>query len=133
MNIKKFLTILTVVIALALTATAAYAAVSQYILPSGPMVDPLDPGVSWQRDTTNQNAIAQHTADEFPDTPYVETAFHDPSLTVQVYHAAGGPNVTALIYGIYGTDLWLVGPGGGRTEANNAKIAFQNATALLGL
>ncbi len=120
MKTRKFLTILTLVVLLAITATTVWAATSPYIIPSGPMTDPLDPSVSWWRDTANQNAIAQHSADEF--TGQVSQVYSSSKLKVLVYSSINGPNVTALIGP---SSWWLVGPGGGRDEANAAKMAFQ--------
>jgi uncharacterized repeat protein (TIGR01451 family) len=120
MKTKKFLTILTLVVLLAVTATTVWAAASPYLIDSFSMADSLDPGVSWWRDTANQNAIAQHSQDEF--TGQVSTVYTAADLTVLVYSSAGGPNVTAFITS---NSLLLVGPGGGRDVANYAKIAFQ--------
>jgi len=98
------------------------------------MPDPLDPGQPqpaagtppetavpgwWWRNTTNQNAIAEHTAGQFTGTvyqPYSITKFK-----VMVYSSASGSNSVALV----GTNSWwLVGPGGGRQEAVAAWMAF---------
>ena len=75
--------------------------------------DPLDPGKPqpapdtppatavpgwWWRDTTNQNAIAQHSADEF--TGQVYQVFSSSKLKVMVYSSLGGPNVTVALVGL---------------------------------
>ena len=98
------------------------------------MPDPLDPGQPqpaagtppetavpgwWWRDTTNQNAIAEHTAGQFTGTVY--QPYSATKLKVMVYSSASGSNSVALV----GTSSWwLVGPGGGRDEAPAAKEAF---------
>jgi uncharacterized repeat protein (TIGR01451 family) len=122
MKKNKSLKIFTILLVIALTVTAVYAGTSPYWINSYNMTDPLDPSVTWWRDTTNQNAIAQHSEDEFP-TPYVQTVYSSSELTVLVYHSRGGPNVTALISS---SSFLLVGAGGGRAEAQTAKLAFQN-------
>ena len=75
----------------------------------------------WWRDTTAQNALADHS-DEYPGT--VSTVYSAPDLTVLTYSSAGGPNVTAIIGT---TELLIIGAGGNRAYAVNAKLAFQNS------
>jgi hypothetical protein len=149
MKTKQSLRIFAILLVIVLMATTVSAS-SPYSIPSGPEFlasiyggaggatgkektclsattkeDAESHDFCWWRDTTNQNAIADYSADEFTGT--VSTAFSGyGGLTVLVYNSADGPNVTAIIESAYGGDLWIVGPGGGRAEANNAKIAFQN-------
>ncbi len=125
----------TLLIVLALSATVASAGTSSYVSDPFWMPDPLDPGQPapdpatppdtvvpgyWWRDTTNQNAIAQHTEDQFTGAVY--EPYGTNKLKAFVYAATGGANVTAVV----GTTTWLlVGSGGGKAEANAAKIALQ--------
>lgn len=104
------------------------------------MPDPLDPGQPqpaagtppetavpgwWWRNTTNQNAITEHSATQFTGTVY--QPYSATKLKVMVYSSASGSNSVALV-GTIGMSSWyLVGPGGGRDEANAAKIAFQGS------
>lgn len=82
----------------------------------------------WWHDTSAQNALASHTADEFPEIEgeygYAERIYTSSDLNVLVYHAERGPNVTAIVGS---SEMLLVGSGGGQSEANYAKIAFQRA------
>ena len=92
------------------------------------MPDPLDPGQPapdpatppdtavpgyWWRDTTNQNVIAQHSEDQF--TAMVYQPYASSKLKLMVYVSATGANSTALVGP---NSFWLVGPGGGKDEAN---------------
>lgn len=116
---------------IALTATIVYAATSPYALNSFWMADPLDPGQPapdpstppdtavpgyWYRDTTNQNALAQYTADQFTD----EVVLLPATATLNVYEYIGksGPNVTLITSG---NNYAIVGCGGGTTEATIAR------------
>lgn len=120
------------------------AAANPNALASDWMADPLDPGRPapaagtppetavpgwWWRDTSNQNALSQHTADQF--TGQVIHAYHrdaytytggvDSAVDVWVYSSKAGPNVTLIT-----TDhkYLLVGCGGGGAEALAARAAF---------
>ena len=108
------------------------------------MADPLDPGRPapaagtppetavpgwWWRDTTEQNALSQHTADQFTGQvihayhrdAYVYTGGADSAIDVWVYSSKAGSNVTLIM-----TDKksLLVGCGGGGAEALAARAAF---------
>jgi len=101
------------------------------------MADPLDPGQPapaadtppetavpgwWWRDTTHQNALSQHTADQF--TGQVIQVYADParSLSVWVYSSRVGSNVTVIMTA---HNRIVVGCGGGAAEATQARTAFQ--------
>jgi hypothetical protein len=73
----------------------------------------------WWRDTSAQNALSS-TADIYAQ---VLPVYHDDDLDVLVYISEIGPNVTAIIGS---SEMLLVGAGGSRAGANNAKLAFQN-------
>jgi uncharacterized repeat protein (TIGR01451 family) len=118
----------------AATATTVYATAPYLIEPLW-VPDPLDPGQPapdpsaphdadvagwWWRDTTNQNAIAQQTYDQFTGTVY--EPYGTNKLKMFVYSPLAGPTVIALV----GTTSWLlVGTGGGKAEANAAKVGLQ--------
>jgi glyoxylase-like metal-dependent hydrolase (beta-lactamase superfamily II) len=74
----------------------------------------------WWRDTTDQNALAQNTNEQFSGTVY--QPYSSSKLKVMFYSTLSEANVVALV----GTDSWyLIDAGGGRDEANAAKMAFQ--------
>jgi uncharacterized repeat protein (TIGR01451 family) len=134
MKNKKFLTLLTLVVLLAITATTVWAAASPYLIDPFNMTDPLDPSVTWPRDTTNQNAIAQHSEDQF--TGQVYQLYSSSKLVVQVYVSTRGANTTAIMGP---NNLFIVGPSGGQMEAYYAKDAIShsyppiNAKNLIGV
>ncbi|MBZ5583771.1 MAG: hypothetical protein LAQ30_16480 [Acidobacteriia bacterium] len=70
----------------------------------------------WWRDTTNQNVISQHTADQFTDS--VVALYTSPTLNVYVYLTPYSSNVvlvtTAMSY-------MIVNPGGSANEATSIK------------
>ena len=99
------------------------------------MPDPLDPGQPqpaadtppetawpgwWWRDTTNQNAIAQHSNDQFTGQAY--QIYVSSKLRVYVYVAAKGANTVAIITT---NNFLIVGPGGGKMEAMASKNGLQ--------
>jgi uncharacterized repeat protein (TIGR01451 family) len=136
MNKKKWLKIFIIVMVIALTATTVLAS-NPYTINSFWKEDPLNPGLPapdpatdpttvvdgwWWRDTTNQNAIADHSFDDYTGTVY--KPYNLSGLTVMVYSSTNGPNVVALVTS---SELLLIGAGGSSNGANNAKNAFQNA------
>ena len=122
---------LVVVPVLALTATAVTAATNPYAISSFWMSDPLFTGTPgdptnaqpgdtvpgyWYRDTTNQNALAQYTQDQFTDE--VIALYNSTTLNVYEYISNGGTNVTLFTSG---SDYMIVGCGGGTAEATLAR------------
>jgi hypothetical protein len=73
----------------------------------------------WWRDTAAQNALGDQTVDI---VPAVHTVYSGSDLTALLYRSASASNVVALISG---NSLLLVGAGGSRADALNAKVAFQ--------
>lgn len=114
------------------------------------MADPLDPGRPapapgtppetqvpgwWWRDTTDQNALSQHTADQF--TGQVIHAYHrdpdaynNPAVDAWVYSSRAGSNVTLIMTA---HKYMLVGCGGGGAEALAARSAFLNGVPGFGM
>lgn len=107
--------------------------------PSFWMEDPLDPGRPappagtdpatpwagwWWRDTTNQNALWQHTAEQFTDAVIPVWVDDTGTRGVYVYSAAGGGNVAAVVDG---DEYMIVGCGGGRNYAVEARSRFAEA------
>ena len=136
MKTNKIFKILILLVLLAMTATTVLAS-SPFAIESFWMEDPLDPGHTappagtdpatpwegwWWRDTTNQNAIANHSSDDYTGTAY--KVYDAAGLTVMVYSSTNGPNVVALVTS---SELLLIGAGGSVHGANYAKIAFQKA------
>jgi uncharacterized repeat protein (TIGR01451 family) len=120
-----------VVPVLALTATAVAAATSPYAISSFWMADPLFSGTPgdptsaqpgdtvpgyWYRDTTNQNALAQYTQDQF--TNNIVALYNSATLNVYEYISAGGTNVTLITSG---SDYMIFGCGGSTAGATLAK------------
>jgi uncharacterized repeat protein (TIGR01451 family) len=137
MKTKFALKTLIFVVAIALTATTVLAADSPYLTPSFWMADPLNPGHPappegtdpssavegyWWRDTTDQNALAQHTEDEF--TGQVVNVWQDGDNLVAVYSNPNGTNVTAIVSG---GDYMVVGCSGSQANAQTAKSRFNAA------
>ncbi len=134
------------VLVLAITATTVMAATSPYALNSFWMADPLFSGIPgdptnaqpgdtvpgyWYRDTTNQNALAQYTADQFTDE--IKTLYTSDTLNVYEYVSARGPNITLLTTA---RNYFIVGCGGGTNEATYAKSRLGSLWAgktLLGI
>ena len=74
----------------------------------------------WWRDTTAQNALAQHTTDQFLTTVF--EPYSSSSLKVLLYSTAKPTNVVALVGA---TQFYVVGMGGGRDEATAARMLLQ--------
>ena len=139
--LQEAIRILILVVTLLITAVTVAAATSPYVIPSFWMVDPLDPGQPapdpstppeadvlgyWWRDTANQNAIAQHSQDEF--TGQVSTAYHSRAFDILVDNSATGPNVTVLMTA---DDLVLVGPGAGRMRRTRPRLPLRTTFRAL--
>jgi hypothetical protein len=73
----------------------------------------------WWRDTTDQNAIADHSEEHTGD---VHTVYSDLNLKVLMYSSTNGANVTALIAS---SEMFIVGAGGSHAGAGAARFAFQ--------
>lgn len=122
---------LPLVLVLAITATTVTADTSSYVLDSFWMADPLFTGTPgdptgaqpgdtvpgyWYRDTTNQNALAQYTHDQFTDS--VITLYDTTNLKINMYNSAVGTNVTLISTP---NSYMIVGCGGGTNEATSAR------------
>ena len=75
----------------------------------------------WWRDTTNQNALSQHTVDEFTDE--IVTVYHDPvtDFAVHVYLTRRMSNVVVLTTP---ADYFVIGTGGSADEAAYVRSMF---------
>ncbi len=118
--------VLVVVPVLAITATAVTASTNSFWMSdplfTGTPGDPTNaqPGDTvpgyWYRDTTNQNALAQYTQDQFTDE--VIALYNSATLNVYEYISNVGTNVTLFTSG---SDYMIVGCGGGTAEATQAR------------
>jgi len=126
---------LPLILVLAITATTVTAATSPYVQDSFWMADPLFSGTPgdptgaqpgdtvpgyWYRDTTNQNALAQYTEDQFTGE-LIE--LYNEGVRVQVYVNDDGANITLIDSDDY---FLVVGCGGGIQQAFKAKDKLEN-------
>lgn len=132
---------LAVVPVLAITAATVTAATNSFWMAdplfSGTPGDPTNaqPGDTvpgyWYRDTTNQNALAQYTQDQFIDN--VVALYNSATLNVYEYISAGGTNVTLITAG---SDYMIFGCGGstaGATAARNKLYGLIAGKTLRGV
>jgi len=74
----------------------------------------------WWRDTTNQNAIAQQTDDQFTGVAY--QVYQSSKLRVFFYSSNSGANTVAIVTS---NNFFVIGGGGGKMEAMAAKTVIQ--------
>jgi hypothetical protein len=157
MKKTKLISIISILIVIALTATTVFAT-SPYLIDShGEFMEEIfaadnsafgNAHLCWEattkeeanqyafcrwHDTSAQNALAAHSSDEFGEIEYDQNGNEIYPVT-KVYTAY---DLTVMVYhsrrgpnvtAIVGSsDMYLVGAGGGSQEANYAKIAFQKA------
>jgi uncharacterized repeat protein (TIGR01451 family) len=139
MKTRVPLKIIIVVVLLAITATTVLAADSPYLTASFWMADPLDPAQPapspdtppdtdvpgwWWRDTASQNALAQHSADEFTgQVDQTTLVYYSTGLKIYVYYAASGSNVTVVTTP---HNVLIVGCAGGYEQTLAALQALRN-------